>query len=311
MRKLLLLIVLAAIAFWRLSPLPTAVIPIGQPLPEAQAPAGLRFGLIKTGEATTLEAMVVADGSLFRPARIGHIAVLVEHPQGRLLFDGGLGTQVDQQFGEEMSFWAKPIFAFKHVNPAVTQLQAAGIEPPPRIFLSHAHWDHASALVDFPQAEIWLPATERETAAKGHPPAFLPSQLNDSATRWHPFAFDGPAYAGYPASLDLFGDGSVVLLSLPGHTAGSTGLLLSLADGRRYFFVGDTVWHHLGIDRPAPKFSLSSLIVDADREATWQAVLQLRGLRDANPGLLIVPAHDASVHDTLGYFPQFVGEALP
>ncbi len=310
MGKLLLLIVLAALAVWRLWPLPAAVIPVGEPLPEAQAPAGLRFALIKTGVATTLEAMVVADGSLFRPTRIGHIAVLVEHPQGRLLFDGGLGTQVDQQFGE-MSFWAKPIFAFKHVNPAVTQLQAAGIKAPPRIFLSHAHWDHASALVDFPKAEIWLPAAERETAVNGHPPAFLPSQLNCPATRWQPFAFDGPAYAGYPASLGLFGDGSVVLLPLPGHTAGSTGLLLSLADGRRYFFVGDTVWHHLGVDRPAPKFSLSSLIVDADREAVWQAVLKLRGLRDANPGLVIVPAHDAGAHDTLGYFPKFVGETPP
>lgn len=309
MRKLTLLIVLVALAAWRLWPLPAAVIPGGVALPEAQAPAGLRFALIKTGEATTLEAMVVADGGLFRPTRIGHIAVLVEHPQGRFLFDAGLGTQVDQQFGEEMSFWAKPIFAFKHVNPAITQLQAAGIEAPPRIFLSHAHWDHASALGDFPQAEIWLPTAERETTKRGHPPAFLPSQLNRADTRWHPFSFDGPAQAGFASSLDLFGDGSAVLLPLPGHTAGSTGLLLSLADGRRYFFVGDTVWNHLGIDRPAPKFSVSSLIVDADRDVTWQSVLKIRALRDANPGLIIVPAHDSSVHDQLGYFPRFVGES--
>jgi glyoxylase-like metal-dependent hydrolase (beta-lactamase superfamily II) len=311
MRKLILLIVVIALGAWRLWPLPAAVIPLGAPLPEAHAPAGLRFALIKTGEATTLEAMVVADGGLFRPTHIGHVAVLVEHPQGRFLFDSGLGTRIDEQFGEGMSAWAKPIFAYEHVNPAVSQLQAAGIAAPPRIFLSHAHWDHASALIDFPQAEVWLPAPEREAAAHGEPPAFLPSQLNSPEIHWHPFAFDGPAWAGFPASLDLYGDGSAVLLPLPGHTAGSTGLLLSLADGRRYFFVGDTVWNHLGIDKPAPKFSISSRIVDADRDAVWQAVLRLRGLRDANPGLAIVPAHDSSVHDQLGYFPQFVGEAAP
>ncbi len=140
MRKLILLIVLVALAAWRLWPLPDAVIPTGTALPEAQAPAGLRFALIKTGEATTLEAMVVADGGLFRPTRIGHIAVLVEHPQGRFLFDAGLGTQVDQQFGKEMSFWAKPIFAFKHVNPAITQLQAAGKRKWEKFLHTHQLW---------------------------------------------------------------------------------------------------------------------------------------------------------------------------
>lgn len=309
MRKLTLLSVVAALGVWRFWPLPDAVIPQGEPLPAAQAPDGLRFALLKTGSATTLEAMVVAGGSLFRPAAVGHVAVLVEHPAGRFLFDSGLGTGVDAQFDSGMPIWAKPIFAYQQGQPAVQQLRDAGVAAPPRIFLSHAHWDHASALTDFPQAEIWVPAAERETALHGQPPAFLPSQFGSPTLRWHPFSFDGPAYAGYPASLDLFGDGSVVLLPLPGHTAGSTGLLLSLADGRRFFFVGDTVWNHRGIDRPAPKFSVSSLIVDADRDATWQAVLQLRGLRDANPGLMIVPAHDSSVHDPLGYFPQFVGAA--
>ncbi|MCX7059765.1 MAG: MBL fold metallo-hydrolase [Gammaproteobacteria bacterium] len=309
MRKLILVVLVAALGIWRFWPLPAAVIPPGEPLPAAQAPAGLRFALLKTGSATTLEAMVVAGGSLFRPTAIGHIAVLVEHPAGRFLFDSGLGTRIDAQFGSEMAIWAKPIFAYQNARPAVNQLRDAGIAPPPRIFLSHAHWDHASALSDFPQADIWVPAAEQDTALHGKPPAFLPSQFSSPDLRWHPYRFDGPAFAGYPASVDLFGDGSVVLLPLPGHTAGSTGLLLSLADGRRYFFVGDTVWNHRGIDQPAPKFSVSSLIVDADRDATWQAVLRLRALRDANPGLQIIPAHDSSVHDALGYFPQFVSAA--
>lgn len=309
MRKMIVLLVVAALGVWRLWPLPEAVIPPGQALPAAQAPATLRFALLKTGAATTLEAMVVAGGSLFRPTAIGHVAVLVEHPAGRFLFDSGLGTAIDTQFGTEMAFWAKPIFAYRQVRPAVQQLRDAGVDAPDRIFLSHAHWDHASALGDFPQAEVWVPDAERDTALHGRPPAFLPSQFSSPTLRWHPFRFDGPAVAGFPASLDLFGDGSVVLLPLPGHTAGSTGLLLSLADGRRYFFVGDTVWNHRGIDQPAPKFSVSSLIVDADRDATWQAVVALRGLRDANPGLQIIPAHDSSVHDTLGYFPEYVTAA--
>lgn len=309
MRKLLTLLPLLVVALvaWRLWPAPPVTIPAGAALPPASAPAGLRFALIRTGEATTLEALVVSGGRLTTPVGIVHTAVLVEHPQGRFLFDSGLGTEVDAQFGDEMPAWAKPLFKYEQLAPAVRQLAAAGIAAPERILLSHAHWDHASGLADFPQAEVWLPEAERAAAAAGQPPAFLPSQLHRRDTRWHPFAFTGGAYAGFDASLDLFGDGSCVLLPLPGHTPGSTGLLLSLPDGRRYFFVGDTVWNRLGLDRPSPKFSLSSLIVDRDRAATWQAVLKIRALRDANPGLVVVPAHDAAAQAEIGYFPAFTG----
>ena len=307
MRKFLLLVLITLIG-GRLWPAADPVIPAGAPLPAVQAPAGLRFALIKTGEATTLQALVVSGGSLFKTAKINHVAVLVEHPEGRFLFDTGLGSNVDTQFGEEMPAWAKPLFAYEHTNPAVTQLQAAGIAAPGRIFLSHAHWDHASALIDFPQAEIWVPEAERNEAASGQPPAFLPSQLHDRATRWHPYAFTGPPYAGFAASLDVFGDGSVVLIPMPGHTSGSTGLLLSLPNGSRYFFIGDTAWNLEGIRGPSPKFSVSSLIVDDDRAATWRALLKIRSLLDANPQLIVVPAHDGALQDRLGYFPAFVGD---
>lgn len=306
MRKILLPILLSLLA-WRLWPAPKPVLPAGAPLPAATAPAALRFALIKTGDAKTLEGMVVSGGRFTRTVGIGHIAVLVEHPQGRFLFDTGLGAQVAEQFRDEMPVWARPLFAYEHPNPAVAQLKDAGLATPERIFLSHAHWDHASGLVDFADAEVWVPEAERLQAASGQPPAFLPSQLHSPTTKWHPFQFTSGPYAGFDSSLDLFGDGSAVLLPLPGHTPGSTGLLLSLANGQRYFFVGDTVWNHLGVDGPSPKFSIASRIVDGDREAVWQQVLRIRALRDANPGLVIVPAHDSSVHETLGYFPRFVG----
>lgn len=309
MRKWLVFAVLIALIAWRVWPVPPPAIPAGVALPPVQAPDGLRFAILRTGDATTLEAMTVSGGSLFRGVKIDHVAVLIEHPQGRLLFDTGLGLKVERQFGEEMPLWAKPLFKFEHANPAAIQLQAAGITAPERVFLSHAHWDHASALIDFPQAEVWVPEAERAIAASGQPPAFLPSQLHARETRWHPFAFTGPAIGGFEASLDLFGDGSVVLVPMPGHTPGSTGLLLTLASGQRYFFVGDTVWNHRGIDIPAPKFSVASRIVDNDRAGTWAEVLKVRSLRDANPGLIVVPAHDAAVHEGIGYFPRFIGGA--
>ncbi len=47
---------------------------------------------------------------------------------------------------------------------------------------------------------------------------------------------------GFDESLDLFGDGRLVLVPLPGHTPGSVGLFVTLDSGRRLFFSGDTSW---------------------------------------------------------------------
>lgn len=273
-------------------------------LPPAQG--SVRFSQIKTSEVTTLDRLTHSGGSWFRTVRVNHTAVLVEHPRGRFLFDTGLGTQVDRQFGEEMPWWAKPLFAYGPVTPARAQLQAAQLPPVDRIILSHGHWDHASALVDFPGAAVWVTAPERRFLASAAPPAVLPSQVNSPAIRWHVYDFEARPYAGYPRSLDPFGDGSAVLVPMPGHTPGAAGLFLTLTSGRRAFFTGDTVWRLASVAQADDKFWLASRFVDADRSETHRAIEQLRAVMQANPGLLMIPAHDTAVQDPLGYFPGWV-----
>ena len=39
--------------------------------------------------------------------------------------------------------------------------------------------------------------------------------------------------------MDLFDDGSVVFVPLPGHTGGSNGMFVNLRSGKRFFFMGD------------------------------------------------------------------------
>ena len=307
MRKILvLLILLLGAAFvWNRRPQPVPQIPAGVALPQANAPAGLRFSLVKTADAKTLEAFTYAGGSLFKTAGINHIAVLVEHPQGRFLFDSGLGTEVEKQFAT-IPFWARPFLAFQNLRPAVGQLETANIAAPERIILSHAHWDHASALGDFPNAQVWVTPEEKHFVDTGHPPVVLPTQFEFPPERWHLYELSSGPYAGFDRSLDLFGDGSAVLLPLPGHTPGSVGLLLSLPSGERYFFVGDLAWNQAGVTGPHRKFSLASKIVDLDPDTNWKALLQVRSLLDANPKLHIVPAHDEAVQDAIGYLPNWV-----
>ncbi len=281
------------------------------PLPSAAAqaeapPVPVRFSLGKTAEVPTLRALTYAGGSLFRTKRLNHMAVLVEHPRGRFLFDSGLGSQVDRQFEQDMPWWGKLLFRYEHLNPARRQLEAGGYLPVPRIILSHGHWDHASGITDFPAAEVWLPAAEAEFLKHPHPAAVLPSQVDSPAIRWREIPWDGPAEGVYPRSHDLFGDRSVILVPMAGHTPGSIGMFVTVKSGRRFFFVGDVVWDLAALAAEAPKFFVARRIVDDDPEMTMEAVRQLKATLAANPALNIVPAHDAEVHDRLGYFPQWV-----
>jgi len=276
----------------------------------ADAPAasgnGVAFSLIKTGHVHAQAGLVYSGGSLFQKIEINHVAVLVQHPHGSFLFDSGLGRNIEAQYKEDMPWWAKPSFYYEPpVTPARDQLDQAGIAVP-RIILSHSHWDHASGLVDFPEAEVWITAEERDwDRHPGFPRAF-PSQVTPASIRWHTYELEDKPYFGFPRSLDLFGDGSAVLVPLPGHTPGAVGLLLTVASGKQYLFCGDTVWSAQALKESRPKSLLASLIADNDREQTQQAIELLHKLMIQHPGLVVVPAHDAALQDTLGYFPQWV-----
>lgn len=265
---------------------------------------GLRFALVKTAETETLDAFTVADGKWTEKVRANHVAVLIQHHAATLLFDTGLGCQVDAQFSKEMPWWDKPLMQYGSVTPARDLLDRDGIGVD-RIILSHAHWDHASALADFPEVPVWAPYEEIEFSEIAAPPAVLPGQFAHGV-KWHPFTFLPIEFMGFDQSLDLFGDRSLVLVPLTGHTPGSVGLFLTLEDGRRFFFTGDTSWRLEGFTGPKEKFWVSRRMVDHDRDATRAQLQKVHDLLQREPGLTVVPAHDAEVQDRIGYYPHWV-----
>ncbi len=265
--------------------------------------ANPRFSLVKTSQTETLDAFTYEGGSWTDKVKVNHTAVLIQHHAATLLFDTGLGRQVDSQF-EEMPAWDKPLLQYGAVTPARNRLDRDGIKVD-RILLSHVHWDHASALVDFPEVPVWAPYEDIEFSHISTPPAVLPSQFKHKVL-WRPYVLEPEAFMGFSQSLDLFGDGSLVLVSLSGHTPGSVGLFLTLDDGRRFFFTGDASWRLEGFTGPHEKFWFSRNMVDNDREKTANVLQTVHDLVQTHPQLTIVPAHDAAVQDTLGYYPHWV-----
>jgi glyoxylase-like metal-dependent hydrolase (beta-lactamase superfamily II) len=271
--------------------------------------ASTEFAIIKTGKSSSLKGLMVSGGGFTDKTEVNFSAILVKHGQDSFLFDSGLGSKVAEQYQKDMPWWARAFFKYENpVLPARAQLDKAGIPPVPRIILSHAHWDHASGLADFPEAVVWAAPEELhviEHAAPGLGGAW-PSQVSLPELHWQALDFKPQPYKIFDRSIDLFGDGKVVLVPLFGHTPGSVGMFVTVDSGKRFFFCGDAVWRAEALKDGSPKFWLASVIADKDRQGTQHTIEQMRELMKQDPGLLVVPAHDDSVQSKLGYFPSWI-----
>ena len=131
-------------------------------LPDAQPPAGLSFTTFLTAQsAGAPEGLIVAGGSWFTPRRPVQFAVLIRHPKGNLLFDTGLGLRHAEHFAEN-TWWHQQLFAYTMHTPVKTQLTQQGMADLPLRWIvpSHMHWDHVSALPDFPALPLLAGAEE-------------------------------------------------------------------------------------------------------------------------------------------------------
>jgi glyoxylase-like metal-dependent hydrolase (beta-lactamase superfamily II) len=124
------------------------------------------------------------------------------------------------------------------------------------------------------------------------PPLVRPDHLADAAVE--SFAWDGPPYENFSVSHDWFGDGSVILVPLPGHTPGSMGVFLNSVEGHRLLFIGDAAWSLDGVALPSHKARPLSLLTDEDPSLLSQTLWRLHHLQAHDRELIIVPAHDST-----------------
>jgi len=255
----------------------------------------IKISYMETAYAETLEAFVFGGGSLFKPVRMSHNAVLIEHPSGSLLFDTGLGKDIDLQF-RDMPLWAIPVFQYKKIYSAKEILEKNG-KAVERIFLSHLHFDHASGIEDFPESDINTTQTELNFARseEARPPAFLSSQY-DGRISWKIIEFTSGPYEIFEKSFDLFGDGSIVFVPLQGHSPESLGMFINRSPDERYFFTGDITWHLKGLTNPSEKNLLAGYWVDFSRMKTRDEIRKIFFLLKEKPEIKAVPAHDGSAY---------------
>lgn len=267
----------------------------------ANAIAGVKLSIIKTGTATTLERLTLEGGD-WKEIAVNHSAFLIEHPKGNILVDTGLGEKIDEQVKSDMSFY-RPAFAYKKGETAKAQLANNKIDFS-FILITHLHFDHVSGLVDFLDKDIWALPEEIAFKDVGTPPGVLKSQVSNPNIKWKPYSFKNIPYLGFSVSLDIYDDQTIVVVPLKGHTPGSVGIFVNTDSGHNFFLIGDTVWKKKGIDTQKGKFWLSKKLVDNDGDKVLEQIKMLHLFQDKNPQIIIMPSHDESVQAPFGYFPK-------
>lgn len=273
-------------------------------------PSELRFSVIVTAQSGgAQEAMVVSSGSWLTQRKLVHNAILIEHPRGRFLWDSGIGTKVEDQM-EVFAFWEKQLFKIENVNPAIVQLNANNypLDSITAIIPSHMHWDHASGIEDFPTTPVWIQKAEHEAAHTGEPPGFVISQFDSPDINWQTLELNNAPYQGFAKSLDIFNDGSLVLVDMAGHSQGHLGLFVNTPSKGRYFFIGDTTWTIKGVEdnEGRPGFVQWLTGVDHDVPKNLEVIDKIHNLSLEQPELVIVPAHDEIVTASLPRYPEFL-----
>ncbi|MFR9753881.1 MBL fold metallo-hydrolase [Nocardia sp. 004] len=262
-----------------------------RPLPTASTEVRLT---VLTQSTMSAAAPIVAEGvrSLRKiPMSMG--AFLVEHPKARFLIDPALCAGVHERVLPELPFPIPTLVApDKPVLGLSDALAAHDIAVGDIDFVvpTHLHWDHVSGLLELPSSvEVRLPAVEYDWAMSGsHAPVSVVRGPLRGRT-FDRFELDGPPVLTFPRSKDLFGDGSVVLVDLAGHTPGSVGVLLAVDDGSRVLLAGDAVWSKLQIDLLREKAQMPGQLFDADRDAAFTTIHRLHALPD---GIEVIAAHD-------------------
>jgi len=220
-------------------------------------------------------------------------AFLVEHPgAGPILIDTGFHPSVATDPGPNMGRLAKALYDIRMApeQGVRAQLAARGVDPVDVrvVVMTHLHYDHASGVGEFPRATFLVDPREWEaaTAPRGFVRGYHPAHF-DLPLDWRAVDHEraGAPHAGFARSVDLFGDGSVRLLSTPGHTLGHQSVLLRLGGGEA-LLVGDAAY-----DLRTIAGERMPLLI-ADERRFLSSLASVRHWVDAHPGALVVPGHD-------------------
>ena len=260
----------------------------------------LQCHILDTGYCLAWEDHLIQGGAHRRVA-CHSVAARLRHPvHGWLLWDTGYAPRMldaTQHFPFSLYRRATPLYLDTKLS-VIAQLGRWKLKPGDiqRVLISHFHADHIAGLRDFPAAEFIASEAAYADAAprrglralrRAFIPELLPEDFDKRATLLS--RFEGLSLPGLGPTHDLFGDGSLLLLPLPGHARGQIGLLAHTERGR-ILFAADGCWLRRSVYERRPPSPLTNLFVD-DARAVRTTINHLYDFVQADSDIVIVPSH--------------------
>ena len=203
--------------------------------PKATAPKSVRLYVFDCG---TLD---IPDTSAYKlkkeelaTTKMSIACYLIAHPKGTLMWD--VGAVPDSSFKPDGSH--TPIRYATMKTPLAKMMAEVGYKPADINYLaiSHFHWDHVGNSNMF-AGSTWLARKADRDVMFGDPPSPRTEPTNYAALK------NSKTTYLTQEDHDVFGDGTVVIKSTPGHSPGHQLLYLKLAKTGPVVISGD-LWHY-------------------------------------------------------------------
>ncbi len=227
----------------------------------------------------------------------------IEHRDGLILFDTGMDPAIKLDPGYIDSavgrFLLRRIFRL-HIGPEDAlgrQLEKHGhaAAAVAKVIVSHLHFDHIGGISDVPQAELLVSQDEWAQLSLPHPERkwILRDHIELPGAKWRQIAFKpvkDPLFEAFDGIFDVMGDGSLVALPTPGHTAGSLSLLVRSAGMKPLLLIGDLAYDTEMLMRGQTPGT-------GDAATLRASYAKVRALKEKIPDLVILASHDQGVAD--------------
>lgn len=208
---------------------------------------------------------------------------LIKHAQGWFLWDTGISDAVATMpnglapADPKAVFWRRP-------KTLAAQLDQLGVKPADikAMAISHTHPDHIGNVEMFPSTMLYVQKAEYEWPGANNQPRF---KVEHPVTKLE-------------GDRDVFGDGSVTILSTPGHTPGHQSLLVKLPNTGAIVLTGDAVHFRENWDnRRVPS-------LNADKEQTAASMQKIADTLTKEKAQLWIN-HDKAQRDGQKMAPEF------
>ncbi len=259
----------------------------------------------QSGYCTHPEFIAIKGGKI-SSVKFPALAVLIKHPnKGWILFDTGYSSR----FYKETKSFPYKIYAMltpvkvTESDSLVSQIQRHGVSPSNirHIIISHFHADHIAGLKDFPESQfIYTENSFNHLKGKkgisalllAYVPNLLPNKFSQrSITLGDKKLIQEDHFLNkyFSVIYDIFDDGSILGVELPGHAKGQLGLFLKTRDSE-IFLIADACFFSKTYKNLIFPSKITNIIND-DPKAYKETIQKIHRLHLDRPNIEIIPSH--------------------